>query len=161
MKPFSLFESEKWIDAFAELAYKPPRKDTIGGPLLEKLYESIRQRVKDEILKSGSLINIAVDESTNISNERIQNTSIITMDGQSFHWLSKDLGSTQQSADEIAKAVLTNLVDMTDGDLSLVNSLATDTCNTMKSTWEKLGQDERLKNCFFVPCDSHGIQLLI
>jgi hypothetical protein len=161
MKPFSLFESEEWIEAFAKLGYKPPGTDMISGPLLEKIYESIRQRVKDEILKSGSLVNIAVDESTNISNERIQNTSIITIDGQSFHWLSKDLGSTQQSADEIAKTVLTNLVGMTDGDLSLVNSLATGTCNTMKSTWEKLEQDERLKDCFFVPCDSHEIQLLI
>jgi hypothetical protein len=84
MKPFSLFESEEWIDAFAKLGYKPPWKDMIGGPLLEKIYESIRQRVKEEILKSGSLINIAVDESTNISNGRIQNTaSLLWMDSLS------------------------------------------------------------------------------
>jgi hypothetical protein len=161
MKPYSMFESDEWEEAFRKLGYQPPSRNVIAGPLLEKLYNIVRQRVKEEILRPGNPINVVVDESTNVSNERIQNTSIVTMDGRSFHWLSEDLGSAQQSADEIAKTILAHLIEITEGDLSMINSLATDTCNTMKATWGKLGEEDKLKDCFFVPCDSHGIQLLI
>lgn len=42
-----------------------------------------------------------------------------------------------------------------------MNSVATDTCNTIRSLWEILHTKERFKRTFFILCDSHGLQLLI
>jgi hypothetical protein len=50
---------------------------------------------------------------------------------------------------------------MVDGDFSRVNSLATDTCSTMRSLWTLFNQDPDTKHVFTIPCDSHGLQLLI
>jgi hypothetical protein len=41
--------------------------------------------------------------------------------------------------------------------LPMINSVATDTCATMRSLWAKLGSKERFKYTFFVPCDSHSL----
>ena len=45
--------------------------------------------------------------------------------------------------------------------LPTINSLTTDTCPTMRSLWELLRAHDRFKYTLFVPCDSHGLQLLI
>jgi hypothetical protein len=46
-------------------------------------------------------------------------------------------------------------------DLKRMSSLSTDTCATMQKTWTGLEKHPLLKHLFFVPCDSHGLQLLI
>lgn len=46
-------------------------------------------------------------------------------------------------------------------DLSRMNSLSTDTCSTMRSTWTGLAKNPSLSHSFFVLCDSYGLQLLI
>jgi hypothetical protein len=52
-------------------------------------------------------------------------------------------------------------IKLTNNNLSQLNSWATDTCNTMRSAWKKAAKDPRLAHVFFVPCDSHGLQLLV
>lgn len=42
-----------------------------------------------------------------------------------------------------------------------INSVGTDTCNTMRDSWNRMERDPRTKHVFFVPCDSHGLQLLM
>jgi hypothetical protein len=42
-----------------------------------------------------------------------------------------------------------------------MSSLSTNTCATMRKTWTRLEDHPLLKHAFFVPCDSHGLQLLI
>ncbi len=42
-----------------------------------------------------------------------------------------------------------------------INSVGTDTCNTMRDTWNRMARDPRAKHVFFIPCDSHGLQLLM
>ena len=46
-------------------------------------------------------------------------------------------------------------------ELPFINSVATDTCSTMRSFWTKPGAKPRYKLTFFVLCDSHSLQLLI
>ena len=41
------------------------------------------------------------------------------------------------------------------------NSFITDTCNTMRAVWSLVEHDSRTKHVFCIPCDSHGLQLLI
>ena len=52
-------------------------------------------------------------------------------------------------------------IKLTNNNLSQLNSWATDTCNTMQSAWKEVAKDPRLAHVFFVPCDSHGLQLLV
>lgn len=42
-----------------------------------------------------------------------------------------------------------------------INSVGTDTCNTMRDTWNRMTRDPRAKHVFFIPCDSHGLKLLM
>ena len=51
--------------------------------------------------------------------------------------------------------------DISKGNLSRINSLSTDTCDTMLKTHWLLQQYSELKHVFFIPCDSHGLQLLV
>ena len=44
---------------------------------------------------------------------------------------------------------------------SCINCVTKDTCSTMFSMWEQLESYDDFKHCLFIPCDSHGIQLLI
>ena len=45
--------------------------------------------------------------------------------------------------------------------LDRINSIANDTCKTMRGMWKEVQKFEDLKHCLFIPCDSHGIQLLV
>jgi len=42
-----------------------------------------------------------------------------------------------------------------------MNTFAIDTCSTMKALWSELEAFDQMKHVFFVPCDSHGLQLLL
>jgi hypothetical protein len=44
---------------------------------------------------------------------------------------------------------------------SCISSLTTDTCTTMRNTWTGLEKQDLLSHVLFIPCDSHGLQLLI
>jgi RecB family endonuclease NucS len=162
MYPFSMYKSREMEAAFAKLgSYKPPSRKKVGGSLSDTLKQEVRQRVRNEIWKPGDTINIVADGSTNINGNCIQNVSLVTMDGLSFHWNSIDIKDIQETAEEVTKVIMDQIVNMTDGDFSRVNSFASDTCNTMKATWECISRDPRLKEAFMVPCDSHGIQLAV
>ncbi|KAE8549030.1 hypothetical protein EYB25_007545 [Talaromyces marneffei] len=50
---------------------------------------------------------------------------------------------------------------LVDGRYERLNALTTDTCSTMRSTWADLQQRPQFSHVFMVPCDSHGLQLLI
>jgi hypothetical protein len=133
IKPFSLYEGEYMKDAFTKLGtYRPPLRGRVGGVLLDSLEVTVRQRIRDEILKPGDSINVVADGSTNITGTRIQNVSLVTMDGRSFHWNSIDMGNTRETADELKKLIVDQIIDMVgDNNFNHVNSFASNTCNTM------------------------------
>ena len=60
-----------------------------------------------------------------------------------------------------AKWVLEAMEEVATTGLQRVNSLATDTCATMQKVWRLLEKEEKLRHVSFVPCDAHGLQLLI
>src|SRR5579859_804887 len=159
--PFSVFESPAMRRALRQLnpAYKHPSRKRIAGTLLDKAYTMMKSQV-DEYLDSLSELNIITDESSNVNNSRIANISINTPKG-SIHWLSEDLGSTQSSAANIASWLEKHLRILTHDNLERINSCANDTCSTMLSMWEHLSAKPGLRHLFVIPCDSHGIQLLI
>lgn len=46
-------------------------------------------------------------------------------------------------------------------DTKRVASLTTDTCAVMRGTWSALEKHPKLTHALFIPCDSHGLRLLI
>ena len=63
--------------------YKPPDRKALAGPLLDKVYIQVKEKI-DSIIQSTKLLNIVIDESTNINNARIVNISIHTP-SDAFH----------------------------------------------------------------------------
>ena len=61
----------------------------------------------------------------------------------------------------IADWIEYSLMKLCNGRFDRINSIATDTCSTMLKVWEILEQFDEFKHCLFIPCDSHGLQLLI
>jgi hypothetical protein len=52
-------------------------------------------------------------------------------------------------------------MEWTNNQLWRVNCLATDTCSTIKAMWTEMVKYADMEHVFFVPCDSHGLQLLL
>ena len=159
--PFTLFESPAMKRALHRLnpSYKPPSRQKIAGPLLDKAYSKAKHKV-EVYLDSLSELNVITDESSNINKARIANISIHTPIG-SIHWLSEDLGSMQSTSVNMVEWLERHLHTLTHGNLERMNSCATDTCAAMLSMWEHLCLKPGLQHLFVIPCDSHGIQLLI
>ena len=54
-----------------------------------------------------------------------------------------------------------HLLAMTNGDLLRINSIITDTCKLMFAMWLEMQKLVDFKYTLFIPCDYHGIQLLV
>jgi hypothetical protein len=148
--PFTVYEHADMKAAFHSLhpAYRLPNRKAIAGRLLDQIYEETQIQV-NRFLKENDLYNIITDESTNVSNNRIQNISVHTSAG-SFYWKSEDIGDLSLTAINLANWLRTKLLELTNGRLNLVNSVATDTCPTMLKVWIALEQFPDLKHCFFI-----------
>ena len=159
--PFNIYESDAMKDALYKLnpTYKPPTRKAIATHLLDSAYESLKVKIDATIL-AQHFLNVISDESTNINNNRIFNISLHTSNG-ALYWLSEDIGEEQMTAGNIANMLKTRLRELSNGDLQRINTVATDTCPTMFSVWELMRADNDFKHIFFIPCDSHGLQLLV
>jgi len=159
--PFTLFESEemKHFCTGMNPAYKLPTRQRIAGDLLDKVYRDI-QADTDTFLKSHDRLNIVTDESSNINHYRICNISIQTTVG-ALHYISEDVGSIRLNATGYTFWLSQHLLRITNNDTLRINSIATDTCPTMLAMEQQLQLSDQFKHVFFIPCDSHSIQLLV
>src|SRR5579859_842187 len=116
--PFTLYESNSMKEALCHLnpAYKPPTRHAIAGPLLDQAYTPTKQRV-DQLILSLPLLNVVMDESTNISNIRISNISVHT-ERSMLQWLSEDIGAQQMMSDNVAIWLRSHLQVLSNGDLN-------------------------------------------
>lgn len=159
--PFDVFEKSSMKKTLHRLnpAYTPPSRKAIAEDLLETAYDKIKSEI-DGHLSTLSHLNIVTDESSNINKTRITNISIHTSD-DTFHWLSEDIGALQGISVNITDWLEQHLIKLINNNLQRVNSLAIDTCPTMLAMWKEIRQKPSLKHILVIPCDSHGIQLLI
>jgi hypothetical protein len=159
-RPFSAFEDEAWTEFFAELGYKPPSPSKLSNALLDQAHKKIEVAVTLQLCASYTL-NLVTDESTDISSRRIVNTSAITNNGNCYYILNIELEPSKLRAEELTMQAVKTAKGITNGDLSKVASWTTDTCAVMRAMWKKLEQILALEHVFTVPCDSHGLQLVI
>lgn len=163
--PFRTFEvSNKpaMRDLFQSLnpSYLPPSRIDLGSHLLDEVYDQRYQEVVRRVT-SASYLNFTTDEAESTNGDRIFNLSLNLLREGSFHLRSLSSGATPHTAENIAKVLIEQLNLWTNGDLSRVNSITTDTCSTMRSMHEMLRRIPGLQHVFFTLCDSHGLQLLI
>lgn len=163
-REFTLWETKTAKHFLKKLhpAYKPPSRQQIAGKLLDECYQKVKSIVDEKILSKGGRysINTITDESTNITGARISNISLHTDIGQ-LHWRSEDIGAKQMNADNVVNWLKDHLIILSEGDYKKINSIANDTCPLMLSVADIIHEIPELKHVFSIPCDSHGIQLLI
>src|SRR5579859_5069021 len=157
--PFTVFDSPFHKQFLKSLnpAFKPPSQNTISTHLLDKVF-SVVKACTDEAISAMPNINVSTDESSNIRGVRICNISVHSESG-SYHYLSEDIGALQMNAATNVDWLRT--CTLSKNDPTRVNSVTMDICSTMFSMWEQFEHYEDFKQCLFIPCDSHGIQLLI
>jgi len=161
--PFNVTQSPYFLALFQKIspAYKPPSSFLLRTTLLDETYHLVKEDV-EKVIQSSYYLNIITDESENISKDRIINISVNT-DRGTFHYYSENAGSMAFTAENLAAWLMGKLGELIQGDWDRINSFATDTCSTMLLLWRILAANQRLQlsKALFVPCDSHGLQLLI
>ena len=126
---------------------------------MDQVYEKIKHDTRQQF--EGKQLSLVIDESTDISQNRLLNTSIVLLDSQSYTWDTVEAEEGAQTTERILEEVVDIATNITYGQLEQIVSLSTDTCETMQCLWSKANKDTRTKHWITAPCDSHGIQLLI
>ena len=117
-KQFNLFEDDCWVKFFQDnFGYTPPLRKDLAGPLLIQAHKNIKEKVK-LVLSSSSSLCIITDESTNITNHKIINTSIITDSGVSIYHSNKEVEEGKMGAEELAAHTVKEAKEITSRDLS-------------------------------------------
>ena len=159
-RPFQLFDEaymKDFILAVSDGVYLPPSRRSIGGELLEEEYTKLKNKI-EVLLRAQDKLNFVLDESPNISSHRIVNISVVIPQYGSIFLGNEDVGDKSLDTNFFTNWFMRMVAPY---DLSRVSSLTTDTCATMRSTWSGLESTEQLSHAIFIPCDSHGLQLLI
>src|SRR5579859_4588757 len=120
--PFNMYEHAAGKMFLKELnpAYKPPGRKTIAGPLLNSVYTMTKSRT-DDMVATMNLINITMDESSNIRGSRICNISIHSPSG-SLHYISEDICAKQMTAAAAAQWLRNHLIMLSNSDLSRIKA---------------------------------------
>src|SRR5579859_6968077 len=87
--------------------------------------------------------------------------SIQNQDLSISNYLSEDIRAKQMNAVNNEEWLRTHLLELSNHNPSRVNTVTMDTYSMMFSMWEQLESYNDFKHCLFIPCNSHGIQLLI
>jgi hypothetical protein len=159
-KPFSTFDDPTFQEFFGEFGYKLPTRQAFGGSLLDEVYENVKKDVENQ-LRSSPFLSFTTDESSNITTDRMINYSVLTSSQDCFYWKTVEAAEGALTAEILTSEFLKIAKELTNNDLSRVNALTTDTCSTMMSMWDKLHANSATNHILTIPCDSHGIQLLI
>lgn len=161
-RSFSLFESPAMLEFFTALrpGWKPVTKYLVDSQL-----DEVRRMFLEEVMvgiRAAEDLSIIFDASDNVSSHRIVNISVkLPDDGPAFYWKTFDTGDKQHTAEDWVELIVPELLTITDGNLSKINSICTDTEATMRATHDLLQQRPDLQHVNFSLCDSHGQQLLI
>jgi hypothetical protein len=139
--------------------YTPPHPAELRSSLLSLVYDQVKHEV-DVCVAHEERINIVFDESKDQAGHRINNMSLVTRMG-AFYYRTDDVGETRQTAENVAAWAIDKMGESVGGQFERINSVATDTCADMRAVWRRIKADPRTSHVFCVPCDSHGLQLLI
>jgi hypothetical protein len=132
--PFAIANNKYFANFISTLKtnWKAPNPQKIGRELLDDVYINIRKGV-NKIVDNALQLNVSVDESTNIRLQRII-VLIITSATTSFFITSENVSAKSINAVNYVRWILERLHKITKENLKRINSISTDTCNTMRAT---------------------------
>jgi len=165
-QPFSLLENRymhEYQTALLQLAsirYQPLGPEALATTLLTEHYLSTKQEV-EAILQLQDYLNIVFNASEDISGNRVQNISIITPQG-AFYYATDCSGSVRENATSVHLWATKQIEELVGpAGCWRVNSIITDTCSTMRAVWRLFNHDPKTQHIFTIPCESHGLKLLV
>ena len=163
-RPFTLLDDRYFRQYLSSLSgyfnYIPPSHSELAGGLLQKAYELVHREVL-LMLENEDYLNIVMDESGDIADRHIINMCIVTPIG-AFYYETEDSKDESQTAQMLFEWMMKKVQALVGkGGWWRFNSFITDTCNTMRAVWSLVQRDPRTKHVFCIPCNSHGLQLLI
>lgn len=163
-RPFSLYDTPEFRILFSTFGYVPPTRKRLAGELLDSTFLKVQERVKalvDKWIRNG--VGIISDESTNVNGNRIQNICVVLPDAERtvLLWNAAEVISKLYNADEIVKWLILQANDITSNRPEKIISFSSDTCQTMISAGKKLRFNPGFEQVEWIPCDSHGLQLLV
>jgi hypothetical protein len=144
------------------LAYDFPSAYLLVNRLLDDCYEkTFGQFVR--VLRKCKILNVFIDEFSTINRDRVINACILIEQGLfclKYEKVSKGTFFAERQAEWLVE-LLDDLEKKIQFNFSMINCVMTDTCSTIRKFWAILSKIPRFKYSFFVPCDSHGLQLFI
>jgi hypothetical protein len=155
---FSLFDTPEWKAFFNKVNFKLPNRNQLAGPLLKETYERIKPQVL-EVAMAAEHIQIVSDASNTINKKKVENVSFL-VDGISYYWSSTALGTAKAGAEWTLANVKKAALAITSGNLLRWKAYSSDTDNTQRKTKKLLEADQETAHVHWVPCQSHGIQLI-
>jgi hypothetical protein len=160
--PFNHFENAYVIAHHQALSpsYKPPNRKLVAGKLLNEAYDTVKSKVV-QVLKSCNYLSFFTDETVNIRKERVINLCCHVPNVGCFHLKATTGVAKKMSAAVQAEWLVNGCRETINHETWRINCIATDTCFTMKAMWNEISKFSDMKHVFFVPCDSHGLQLLL
>ena len=159
--PLGFFEYPAVQSFFHRLrpAYNLPSRTRVSTTLLDDSYQAVKQEVEEYIDKQDNLC-LSFDESNDVANNRIMNISVTTERG-AFFVENIDLGAATVTAEYCTQLIEQRAQVITKGQLGHINSISTDTGGAMPKTARLLKALPSFQHTFMIPCDPHGLQLLI
>lgn len=158
-RPFRTFADpymHDFITTISANTYEPPSERAIGNKLLDECYDSCKLKVT-AILAKQPKYHFILDESSDINDNRIINLSVVVKPFGSFFLHNYNAGKATLNAAFFVTWFFTMVEAFIRGDWTKVAGVATDTCSVIRLIWSNLETDLRLKSCFMIPCDSHGL----
>jgi Protein of unknown function (DUF 659)/hAT family C-terminal dimerisation region len=162
--PLNLFNTGKELpNVLAQLInphIKMPSNTMITKRYLEQCYQEVRADVNG-IIQGQEMLNFIADETSNIRRERVLNICTHAPPFGAFYEQSDGLGTQRLDSKFIADWIITQMGRITKQEFSKINSVVTDTCNTQRAVGKIIANNQQTSHIFWVPCDSHSLQLLI
>ncbi len=144
--------------------YTPPSHTAMAEVLLNEAYQNVKAKVNPLLFVSH--LNFFSGETCNIRKKRVINLCVhvsktATSTKDEFHLKAKAEVAETMNAKTQARWLFNAVDDVLKKQFWRMNCFATDTCATMRALWSELEAFDQLKHVFFVPCDSHELQLLL
>ena len=163
--PFNALDNKKYLSKALTEVINPqirlPNYQSIVNKWLDECYLATKAKV-DMILANERHLNFITDESSNIRRERIINLCVQVPDFGAFYAQSEAIKDETLNISFLTNWVSNSMATITKNGSSIINSLITDTCNTQRAVGKEISLLSSFNpRIFWVPCDSHGLQLLV
>lgn len=141
--------------------YKPPNRKQIAGKLLDEVYNSTQEAVKNEL--KNKVVNLAIDGWSNVRQDSIVCVCVTDVLTDSTHLIDTiDTGAESHTADYLVK-VTTAAIKQCETYKCTVRSVVTDNAANMSRMRRDLAQQEELashEDILTYGCSSHILNLL-